>query len=165
MFYEDVMEQAFEVGRQAGVVNDPIAELAFKLDRFGENFDPYEYMDQVDIPIVGIDLHDWGHEGSGPHLSVVEWKESGYEGSRPGKYFCLDQFFFFTLFGVKFGAVCTLSLIHISKRVDWSIYKPLMLPTCCLARTMWWQSSIITSHNGDCSITCLPVTSKKHIRI
>ena len=30
---------------------------------------------------------------------------------------------------------------------------------------MWWQSSIITSHNGDCSITCLPVTSKKHIRI
>lgn len=28
MFYEDVMEQAFEVGRQAVVVNDPIAELA-----------------------------------------------------------------------------------------------------------------------------------------
>ena len=25
-----------------------IAELAFKLDRFAENFDPYEYMDQVD---------------------------------------------------------------------------------------------------------------------
>lgn len=48
MFYEDVMEQAFEVGRQAVVVNDPIAELAFKLDRFAENFDPYEYMDQVD---------------------------------------------------------------------------------------------------------------------
>ena len=43
MFYEDVMEQAFEVGRQAVVVNDPIAELAFKLDRFAENFDPYEY--------------------------------------------------------------------------------------------------------------------------
>ena len=41
MFYEDVMEQAFEVGRQAVVVNDPIAELAFKLDRFAENFDPY----------------------------------------------------------------------------------------------------------------------------
>lgn len=36
MFYEDVMEQAFEVGRQAVVVNDPIAELAFKLDRFAE---------------------------------------------------------------------------------------------------------------------------------
>ena len=36
------------VGRQAVVVNDPIAELAFKLDRFTENFDPYEYMDQVD---------------------------------------------------------------------------------------------------------------------
>lgn len=48
MLYEDVMEQAFEVGRQAVVVNDPIAELAFKLDRFAENFDPYEYMDQVD---------------------------------------------------------------------------------------------------------------------
>ena len=48
MCYEDVMEQAFEVGRQAVVVNDPIAELAFKLDRFAENFDPYEYMDQVD---------------------------------------------------------------------------------------------------------------------
>ena len=48
MVYEDVMEQAFEVGRQAIVVNDPIAELAFKLDRFAENFDPYEYMDQVD---------------------------------------------------------------------------------------------------------------------
>lgn len=48
MVYEDVMEQAFEVGRQAVVVNDPIAELAFKLDRFAENFDPYEYMDQVD---------------------------------------------------------------------------------------------------------------------
>lgn len=31
MFYEDVMEQAFEVGRQAVVVNDPIAELAFIL--------------------------------------------------------------------------------------------------------------------------------------
>ena len=51
------------------------------------------------FPIVGIDLHDWVHEGSGPHLSVVAWKESGYEGSRPGKYFCLDKFFFFTLFG------------------------------------------------------------------
>ena len=48
MVYEDVMDQAFEVGRQAVVVNDPIAELAFKLDRFAENFDPYEYMDQVD---------------------------------------------------------------------------------------------------------------------
>ena len=48
MVYEDVMEQAFEVGRQVGVVNDPVAELAFKLDRFAENFDPYEYMDQVD---------------------------------------------------------------------------------------------------------------------
>ena len=47
MVYEDVMEQGFEVGRQAAVVNDPIAELAFKLDRFAENFDPYEYMDQV----------------------------------------------------------------------------------------------------------------------
>ena len=47
MVYEDVMEQAFEIGRQAVVVNDPIAELAFKLDRFAENFDPYEYMDQV----------------------------------------------------------------------------------------------------------------------
>jgi len=48
MVYEDVMEQGFEVGRQAVVVDDPIAELAFKLDRFAENFDPYEYMDQVD---------------------------------------------------------------------------------------------------------------------
>ena len=48
MVYEDVMEQGFEVGRQAVVVNDPIAEHAFKLDRFAENFDPYEYMDQVD---------------------------------------------------------------------------------------------------------------------
>ena len=48
MVYEDVMEQGFEVGRQAVVVNDPIAELAFKLDRFAENFDPYEYMDQID---------------------------------------------------------------------------------------------------------------------
>ena len=48
MVYEDVMEQAFEVGRQAVVVNDPIVELALKLDRFAENFDPYEYMDQVD---------------------------------------------------------------------------------------------------------------------
>ncbi len=47
MVYEDVMEQGFEVGRQAVVVNDPIAEHAFKLDRFAENFDPYEYMDQV----------------------------------------------------------------------------------------------------------------------
>lgn len=48
MVYEDVMDQAFEVSRQAVVVNDPIAELAFKLDRFAENFDPYEYMDQVE---------------------------------------------------------------------------------------------------------------------
>ena len=37
-----------KVGRQAVVVKCPIAELAFKLDRFAENFDPYEYMDQVD---------------------------------------------------------------------------------------------------------------------
>lgn len=48
MVYEDVMEQAFDVSRQAVEVKDPIAELAFKLDRFAENFDPYEYMDQVD---------------------------------------------------------------------------------------------------------------------
>ncbi len=48
MVYEDVMEQAFEVDREAVVINDPIAELAFKLDRFAENFDPYEYMDQVE---------------------------------------------------------------------------------------------------------------------
>lgn len=48
MVYEDVMDQAFEVGRQAVVVDDPIAELAFKLDRFAENFDPYEYRDQVE---------------------------------------------------------------------------------------------------------------------
>ena len=48
MVYEDVMDQGFEVGRQAVVVDDPITELAFKLDRFAENFDPYEYMDQVD---------------------------------------------------------------------------------------------------------------------
>ena len=53
MVYEDVMDQAFEVGRQAVVVDDPIAELAFKLDRFAENFDPYEYMDQVD----GVQAH------------------------------------------------------------------------------------------------------------
>src|SRR5699024_3625407 len=39
---------ALPICRQAVVVNDPIAELAFKLDRFAENFDPYEYMDQVD---------------------------------------------------------------------------------------------------------------------
>jgi len=48
MVYEDVMDQAFEVGRQAVVVDDPITELAFKLDRFAENFDPYEYRDQVE---------------------------------------------------------------------------------------------------------------------
>jgi len=63
MVYEDVMDQAFEVGRQAVVVNDPIAELAFKLDRFAENFDPYEYMDQVDdvqahIQEIKADLAD-----------------------------------------------------------------------------------------------------------
>ena len=42
MFYEDVMEQAFEVGRQAVVVNDPIAELAFmeKLMQTGEKAAP-----------------------------------------------------------------------------------------------------------------------------
>jgi len=48
MVYEDVMEQMFEVGRQAVVVDDPITELAFKLDRFAEDFDPYEYRDRVD---------------------------------------------------------------------------------------------------------------------
>lgn len=48
MVYEDVMDQMFEVGRHAVVVDDPIAELAFKLDRFAEDFDPYEYKDQVD---------------------------------------------------------------------------------------------------------------------
>ncbi len=48
MVYEDVMDQGFEVGRQAVVVDDPITELAFKLDRFAENFDPYEYRDQVE---------------------------------------------------------------------------------------------------------------------
>ena len=48
MVYEDVMDQAFEVGRQAVVVDDPIAEVAFKIDRFSESFDPYEYKDQVE---------------------------------------------------------------------------------------------------------------------
>ena len=42
------MDQAFEVGRQAVVVDDPIAEVAFKIDRFSEDFDPYEYRDQVE---------------------------------------------------------------------------------------------------------------------
>ena len=31
-----------------GQLDNPIVELALKLDRFAENFDPYEYMDQVD---------------------------------------------------------------------------------------------------------------------
>lgn len=48
MVYEDVMEQAFEVGRQAVVVDDPIVEVAFKIDRFSEDFDPYEYRDVVE---------------------------------------------------------------------------------------------------------------------
>ena len=55
MFYEDVMEQAFEVGRQAVVVNDPIAELAFKLDRFAENFDPYGQAVVCPVPWVKAD--------------------------------------------------------------------------------------------------------------
>ncbi len=49
---EDVaIKEGFEnlrSGTEYDALYDPIAELAFKLDRFAENFDPYEYMDQVD---------------------------------------------------------------------------------------------------------------------
>ena len=54
MIYEDVMERVFENGRQAVVVDDPIAELAFKLDRFSEDFDPYDYKDQVEDPAAHV---------------------------------------------------------------------------------------------------------------
>ena len=67
MVYEDVMEQAFEVGRQAVVVDDPIAEVAFKIDRFSEDFDPYEYRDQVEdtaahVQQIQADLKDGNFE-------------------------------------------------------------------------------------------------------
>lgn len=54
MIYEEVMEQVFENGRQAMVVDDPVAELAFKLDRFSEDFDPYDYKDQVEDPAAHV---------------------------------------------------------------------------------------------------------------
>lgn len=54
MIYEEVMEQVFENGRQAAVVDDPIAELAFKLDRFSEDYDPYDYKDQVEDPAAHV---------------------------------------------------------------------------------------------------------------
>lgn len=54
MVYEEVMEQVFENGRQAVVVDDPIAELAFKLDRFSEDFDPYDYKDRVEDPAAHV---------------------------------------------------------------------------------------------------------------
>ena len=36
------------------MVDDPIAELAFKLDRFSEDFDPYDYKDQVEDPAAHV---------------------------------------------------------------------------------------------------------------
>ena len=74
MVYEDVMEQGFEVGRQAVVVNDPIAEVAFKIDRFSEDFDPYEYRDQVEdtaahVQQIQADLKDGNFE---PYRTVLE---------------------------------------------------------------------------------------------
>ena len=63
MVYEDVMEQAFEVGRQAVVVDELITELAANLDRFAERFIPHEYREQIDdtqahIQKIKADLAD-----------------------------------------------------------------------------------------------------------
>ena len=74
MVYEDVMEQGFEVGRQAVVVDDPIAEVAFKIDRFSEDFDPYEYRDQVEdtaahVQQIQSDLKDGNFE---PYRTFLE---------------------------------------------------------------------------------------------
>ena len=74
MVYEDVMEQGFEVGRQAVVVDDPIAEVAFKIDRFSEDFDPYEYRDQVEdtaahVQQIQADLKDGNFE---PYRTFLE---------------------------------------------------------------------------------------------
>ena len=74
MVYEDVMDQGFEVGRQAVVVDDPIAEVAFKIDRFSEDFDPYEYRDQVEdtaahVHQIQADLKDGNFE---PYRTFLE---------------------------------------------------------------------------------------------
>ena len=74
MVYEDVMDQAFEVGRQAVVVNDPIAEVAFKIDRFSEDFDPYEYRDwgedtAAHVQQIQADLKDGNFE---PYRTFLE---------------------------------------------------------------------------------------------
>ena len=54
MIYEDVMEQVFEVGKQAKVVTDPISEFAYRFDRFTKDFDPYKYKDHVEDRKVHI---------------------------------------------------------------------------------------------------------------
>ena len=74
MVYEDVMDQVFEVGRQAVVVDDPIAEVAFKIDRFSEDFDPYEYRDHVEdtaahVQQIQSDLKDGNFE---PYRTFLE---------------------------------------------------------------------------------------------
>ena len=66
------MEQVFENGRQAVVVDDPIAELAFKLDRFSEDFDPYDYKDHGE----GILL--MGESGMGKSETAVELLKRGH---------------------------------------------------------------------------------------
>ena len=49
------------------MVDDPIAEVAFKIDRFSEDFDPYEYRDQVEdtaahVQQIQADLKDGNFE-------------------------------------------------------------------------------------------------------
>ena len=51
--YEDMYDQGIRIGN--GMDKDPMDELAAKLDRFAEDFDPYEYGDSVDDKEVFFD--------------------------------------------------------------------------------------------------------------
>ena len=55
-------------------MDDPIAEVAFKIDRFSEDFDPYEYKDQVEdtaahVQQIQADLKDGNFE---PYRTFLE---------------------------------------------------------------------------------------------
>ena len=134
------------------------------------SYNPYDLMLNLAIPHLKVDALGKGLEANG---GSVQTRINGIVATSTEVAALLPKEIVRIEFienpGERYGdsslALWWTSLSAAAKRVDWSIYNPLMLPTCCLARTMWWQSSIITSHNGDCSITCLPVTSKKHIRI
>ena len=87
MFYEDVMEQAFEVGRQAVVVNDPIAELAFNYDdltahienlsaRFDALSDSIKVAEKRMVEVQALQQHIKNYRNT--RQIYIEYRKSGY---------------------------------------------------------------------------------------